>query len=75
MILASAEENSPVEEQAELADRIMDVTTTVAPVTQAQSSTNPFLPTPDINAFCTTSSNPAASATNPDPHRPVTSLH
>ena len=47
MILASAGENTPVEELAELADRIMEVTTTVAPMTQAQSSTNPFLPTPD----------------------------
>ena len=47
MILASAGENTQVEELAELSDRIMEVTTTVAPVTQAQSSTNPFLPTPD----------------------------
>ena len=46
MILASIGENTPVEELAELADRIMEVTTTVAPVTQAQSSTNPFMPTP-----------------------------
>ena len=47
MILASAGESTPVDELAELADRIMEVTTTVAPVTQVQSSTNPFLLTPD----------------------------
>ena len=47
MILASAGENTPVEELAELADRIMEVTTTIAPVTQVQSSTNPFLLTPN----------------------------
>ena len=38
-ILASAGENTPVGELAELADRIMEVTTTVAPVIQAQSFT------------------------------------
>ena len=47
MILVSAGDSTPVEEIAELADRIIEVTTTVAPVIQTQASTNPFLSTPD----------------------------